>query len=363
MMVRVHPKHATCLVHKPGGNQARSGVLPFQKNANSAAMISSRACLKFQGSEPVNKKRKFFKWVLSGMPLIHFFKPTDPQETQPKTQFQKVKKFFKDRIPLTVLAFTSVCGGFGAFYAVGGKTQNIIPPAPSAVMQRNEHPSPWPDSVKIYASVPQQDLSLNKIGGGGVFLPQLMSSLEKTGSLEKAFETLEKGYGQGLNIHYPVQSSGGASIFNSADGNKSRSSLIISGGGLKDNNEDISEESKKDFFLTLDTLKALFPNNHNSHGLIQPTIVQFKTKLKKIADENPDELLIVIAAEGSAVIDYKIPLKGRSKEGGLEAGFQLNNYYDYDETSFKKLISTLFAGKKTKIAIVADFCHSGALIE
>jgi hypothetical protein len=363
MMVRIHPKHDACLVHKASGNLEKSGALPFQKNANSATMTSSLACIKFQGSEPVPKKGKLLNWFLSGMPLIHFFKPTDTQAALPKTKFQKVKKFFKDRIPLTILALTSVCGGFGAFYAVGGKTQNIIPPTPSAVMQRNEHPSPWPDSVKIYASVPQQDLSLNKIGGGGVFLPQLMTSLQNTGSLENAFQALEKGYGQGLNIHYPVKSASGPSIFNSADGNKLRSSLIISGGGLKDNNEDISEESKKDFFLVRDTLRGLFPNNHNTHGLIQPTIIQFEAKLKKIADENPDELLIVIAAEGSAVIDFQIPKEGRSKEGGLEAGFQLNNYHDYDESSFKKLIETLFAGKKTKIAIVADFCHSGALVE
>lgn len=324
--------------------------------------------------------RRALTWLLQGGPLY----PQMTQDERVKERELPLKErfyaFLKRRKISGILLGLGLLPVAGMAFSAGENIKRVIPVTPGEIMARGEHPIPW-DDVKVYASVPQNDVSHNYFfqNKGGIFTTKLMYTLEQTPSLQKAFEVMKRGYGEIYKNHQSVASAEGPQIFDKTE-TKSRKALLIVGGGVNDAGQDFTGALRMDIDLVKETLKKGYqlktqqdvknPEDAEIIVLDQPQLSEFQETLKKLAQNPPEELLIYVVGEGAALDDFKVPLTLISQEGSKLGCFDLNRSSALDEYDFKRIIHENFyaspqqaASARPKIAIVGDFCGSGALIQ
>jgi hypothetical protein len=335
--------------------------LAFQKSFEKPSVIATELAVTQANlnTEPT-VKATFWDWLKQGMPLK---KPLPPDVyakqlaiNKSKPYGQRVKEFWRKRVLFLSLAMGSVGGVLGGFYLVGGETKRLFPPDPSPILHRQEHSKPWGDHVKIYAAVSQNDVAPNSVRGGGVFTSSLIQALETSShlSLKEAFQSFKSGYGFIVDVHQPVESPEGPNIFVKSE-TKKRHALLIAGGGLNGSGQDMAAI---DVARMKKTLLKHYPGVEIT-VLDKPSPKLLKQTLKDIQEKAPEELLFYISSEGAALPDNVLTQGKQNKEGGMQGCFELNHSESIFEYELKAMLNPL----KMKVAVVADFCGSGALIQ
>lgn len=320
------------------------------------------------------------------MPLIQQISYEEYAKEKELPKGEQLKRFMYRRRFLAMLAGGAVSTIVGGAWMMGGDFSRVFPPEPPAPLRRHEHPDPWPDNVKIYAAVSQNDVSATWGGllgrKGGVFTPRLMSNLREYQSLDRAFEAMKPGYSPFLTKRFkPVCSPEGPLIFDKREPGKHRMALLVIGGGINDDGEDFSADIRADIDVVKQTLKETFglttvedaKNRNNDVQLMvldKPSIEKFQDALDRIKAQAPDELLIYLAGEGAAIEDSKVDKSLQEKEGGKKGGFDICNNQSIFEEDCKALLRNRFQKrcvdgktKQTRIALVFDSCGAGAFTQ
>ncbi|MBY0404476.1 MAG: hypothetical protein K2X66_11305 [Cyanobacteria bacterium] len=335
--------------------------LSFQKSFEKPPVLAAEfAAIQANSTTEQTTKPTFWDWLKQGMPLK---KPLPPEVyakqlaiKKSKPYGQRVKEFWRRRVLFLSLAMGSVGGVLGGFYLVGGETKRLFPPAPSPILYRQEHSKPWGEHVKIYAAVSQNDVAPNSVRGGGVFTSSLIQALESPShsSLQEAFQSFKSGYGFIVGVHQPVESPEGPNIFVKSE-TKTRHALLIAGGGLDGSGQDMAAI---DVARLKKTLLKHYPGVEIT-VLDKPSSKLLKQTLKDIQDKAPEEFLFYISSEGAALPDNVLSQGKQNQEGGMQGCFELNHSESIFEYELKAMLNPL----RMKVAVVADFCGSGALIQ
>jgi hypothetical protein len=324
--------------------------------------------------------QRFLRWAKQGMPLIKQISDEDRalEKTMPFTT--QLKGFVKRRGILAAVT-TGVAGGLiGITGLLGGDFSRVFPPEPCQTMNRSDHPDPWPDNVKIYASVSQNAKAptWGGLGGqvGGVFSPALASALKKSQSLDEAFEAIKGGYGP-VGQHHPVSSAEGPHIFNKAE-SKRRLAILVVGGGMNDAGENFTADLRADIEGIRKTLTSEYhmvpwdqlQDKKSASSIIvldQPGREKLVAAMRQAREAQPDEILIYFAGEGAAIETLGTKPHLKDLEGGREGGIDVSNGQTLFKDDLKKIIRREFAPRlfvtPPKIAMVFDSCGAGAFTQ
>jgi hypothetical protein len=320
-----------------------------------------------------------WRWLRQGMPLVNRMNEEERAQVRQSPPKERLLTFLRRRKLFAWVLGASMLPIAGGAFMMRDRLERVFPVAPAPVMERVHHPDPWQDNVKVFASVPQADLSPNFIlmRKGGIFTTTLMNALQRSDSLEQAFQRVEQArYGEIFRKHTPVQSAEGPSIFNKQE-SKSRVAVLILGGSIGDSGVDMYKDLEADILRIQQVMQQQYGLTPTQSGqpvqagqalvLDQPSVPELKQALASVAALAPQEVLIYIVGEGAALNDSSVPAPWMQHEGGKLASFDLNLSSSLNEQEFKALIHQAFPGgaseKSTDIAIVADFCGSGALVQ
>lgn len=350
-------------------------TVPAQKALPSPEQLSAA------GSEKTTtvSRSGLWRWLRQGMPLVNRMNEEERVQTRQSPPKERLLTFLRRRKLFAWVLGASMLPIAGGAFMVRDRLDRVFPVAPAPIMERAHHPEPWQENVKVFASVPQADVSPNfrLLRKGGIFTTTLMNELKRSNSLEQAFQQVEQArYGEIFRKHTPVQSPEGPSIFNKQE-SKSRVAVLILGGSVGDSGVDMYKDLEADILRVNQTLQKQYGLTPTQSGqpvqagqsliLDQPSVPELKQALASVAAVSPEEVLIYIVGEGAALADSSVPAPWMQHEGGKMASFDLNLSSSLNEQEFKALIHGAFprgtSEKNSDIAIVADFCGSGALVQ